>query len=273
MTACAFGERGVSLKQRLRRSRLLRNAHAWLGQFVDVARVGRGLAGLSWYWADYRSYRRLPGAEPADMVQLLPALHERTPRHELDAHYFYLNAWAMRRVLAAGPPHHVDVASQIVVASLLSAALPVTYLDYRPLAVRLSGLASIGGSLLALPFADGSLPSISCLHVAEHIGLGRYGDSLDPAGTRRAAVELTRVVAPGGSLYFAVPVGRPRVCFNAHRVHSVDMMLDLFSGLRLRELSGVTDDGTFRENVDINTFAGSDYACGMFWFTRDAAMT
>src|SRR5207253_10606962 len=69
--------------------------------------------------------------------------------------------------------------------------------------------------LLSLPFADRSVESLSCLHVAEHVGLGRYGDELDPEGTVKAARELQRVVAPAGRLYFALPVGRPRTEFRS----------------------------------------------------------
>lgn len=91
----------------------------------------------------------------------------------------------MRRVTANKPPYHVDVASQVLFANLLAATRPVLFVDYRPLHVALSGLHSLGGSILALPFADNSVGSLSCLHVAEHIGLGRYGDPLDPEGTKR----------------------------------------------------------------------------------------
>src|ERR1035437_9128085 len=62
------------------------------------------------------------------------------------------------------------------------------------------------------------LVSVSCLHVAEHIGLGRYGDPIDPLGTNKALLELQRVLAPGGVLLFSMPVGRERVEFNAQRI-------------------------------------------------------
>src|SRR5206468_9735067 len=104
------------------------------------------------------------------------------------------------------PDRHVDVGSHNLFANLLSAVVPVIFLDYRPLNGRLRGLECIGGSILELPFADNSVESLSCLHVAEHIGLGRYGDPLDPEGTKKAARELERVLAKGGNHYFAVPV-------------------------------------------------------------------
>jgi len=132
----------------------------------------------------------------------------------------------------------------------------------------MAGLLNCSGDILNLPFADQSLSSISCLHVAEHVGLGRYGDPLNPDGTRLACAELQRVLAPGGDLFFAVPVGRPRVCFNAHRIHTPEIIIDFFEGLNLVEFSGVHDDATFAERVSPGEFSNSIYACGMFWFCR-----
>ena len=109
---------------------------------------------------------------------------------------------------------------------------------------------------------------MSCLHVAEHIGLGRYGDPLDPAGTRKAAGELQRVLAPGGQLLFSLPVGRPRVDFNAHRVHDPHRVRALFPELELAEFAGVDDAGRFARDRTLDELADQTYACGMFRLVR-----
>ena len=258
----------ASPKPKISRNRLLRSLYRWLVQLVDPLRVLKGLRGFLWYWADWRAYLRLPGAEAIHLLDTSPALHDRTSTTPIDAHYFYINGWAMRRVAANQPNRHVDVASLAIFANLLSAVIPVTFLDYRSLNVRLAGLNCVSGSILGMPFADGSVESLSCLHVAEHIGLGRYGDPLDPQGTKKAAQELARVLAPDGNLYFALPVGNPRLCFNAHRIHAPEAICDYFAELELVEFSGVHDDGRFVERVNLTEFKDSDYACGMFWFRK-----
>lgn len=198
------------------------------------------------------------------MVDAYPCLLDRSVSTPFDPHYYYVNAWAMRRILADRPERHLDVGSLAMFSSLLSAILPVTFADYRPLRTTLSGLSHVAADITNLPFTTGSMPSISNLHVAEHIGLGRYGDALNPNGSLHAAEELTRVLKPGGTLLFAVPVGRPRTCFNAHRIFSPTAIPALFPSLKVVECSGVTDDGVFLENIDPSELSESEYACAMF---------
>ena len=202
------------------------------------------------------------------LLDLYPQVHDRRAFTAIDAHYFYANGWAMRRITAARPRVHVDIASQAMFVNLLAATLPVVFVDYRPLERTIQGLAPVGANILALPFRDDSIRSLSSLHVAEHIGLGRYGDPLDTMGTSKAAGELTRVLQPGGDLLFAVPVGRTRVCFNAHRVHDPRLILDYFGILDLVEFSAVDDQGNYTENADPHRYAQSEYACGLFRFRK-----
>jgi SAM-dependent methyltransferase len=70
--------------------------------------------------------------------------------------------------------------------------------DIRPVDIAVEGF--VFGSVLALPFPNASQASLSSVCVIEHIGLGRYGDELDPRGSEKAAAELTRVLAPRGDL-------------------------------------------------------------------------
>jgi SAM-dependent methyltransferase len=248
--------------------RFLRVLHNWIVQFVDPLKAVRSLRSTKWYLRDWYEYNHLPGAEPIRLSDSWPQLHDRTTRAPFDVHYLWTNGWAMRRILAQKPPQHVDIGSQIMLVNLLSAVLPVVFLDYRPLRACLSGLTSTCGDILHLPFADRSIQSLSCLHVAEHIGLGRYGDSLNPYGTRQACAELQRILAPGGHLYFAVPVGRPRVQFNAHRIHAPATIQEYFAELEMTEFSGVDDSGRFIERIRPDALADSSYSCGMFLLRR-----
>jgi SAM-dependent methyltransferase len=223
---------------------------------------------LAAYLSTWHAYRELPDAEPLKLRNAYPQLWDRLPSTPFDAHYFHQDVWAGRRVAEAGPARHVDVGSNVNLVGFLTAICPVTFVDIRPLEAHIPDLESVAGSVLAMPFADRSLSSVSCLHVVEHIGLGRYGDPLDPHGSRKAAAELQRVVAPGGQLLFSGPVGAPRVCFNAHRVHDPVDVRSWFDELELESFAGVDDEGTFHEVLRPENLVGQRYACGMYRLRR-----
>jgi uncharacterized protein DUF268 len=224
------------------------------------------------YWSfvsAWRTYSRLPGAEPLRFKDSYPCLFDRVPTTPYDPHYFHQAVWAAERIVAHRPLEHVDVGSEVIFVGMLSVNVPVVFVDVRPFPVALPRLHPLAGDLLErLPFDGGSVNSLSCLHVAEHVGLGRYGDALAPDGTRRACVELQRVLAPRGLLYFSLPVGRPRVCFNAHRVHAPRQILEYFSELELEEFSIVGDDYRLVDDADLDDAAALEYGCGLFVFRR-----
>ena len=239
-----------------------------ISQVIDPIVAIRGIANYFKFIVDWQRYKMLPGAEHLNLRDAYPQLHDCTATTAIDFHYYYTNGWAIRRVVATSPSSHTDISSQVIFSNLLASVIPVEFLDYRPIKANLSGLRCTAGNILELPYNDQSLASVSCLHVIEHIGLGRYGDPLDPAGSMKAANELVRVLAANGNLFLAVPVGRSRVCFNAHRVHSAHEIVKMFTGLELIEFSGVHDDGRFVERVGLDEFSTSEYACGFFWFKK-----
>ncbi len=243
-------------------------AYRWISPFVDPIRFLRAFPGYLAYFRDWSRYSRMEGAEPVRFTDTFPCVHDRTATTGFDRHYFHQDIWAFRKIHESGAAHHVDVGSRVDYVGFLSAVTRVTFIDIRPLEVDIENLESRKGSVLELPYADRSVSSLSCLHVAEHVGLGRYGDPLDPRGTAKACRELSRVLAPGGNLYFSLPVGRERLCFNGHRIHSPESIAAYFGDLELAEFSCVTDDGKYIRKVDIRTVEHDGYACGMFHFTR-----
>lgn len=169
-------------------------------------------------------------------ANLYPCLRDWTTHTPLEPVYFHQDTWAAGKLAKLKPEHHYDVGSSAMTIGILAQFFPVTMVDIRPLDLRLDNLFFREGSILALPFPDDSVASLSSLCVVEHIGLGRYGDPLDPWGSEKAIAELKRVLKPGGDLLVSVPVDAVcRVYFNAHRAFTRQYLLECFKGLELRE--------------------------------------
>ena len=192
------------------------------------------------------------------------------PAAWFDRHYFYQDLWAAKTVHSAGVKHHVDVGSRVdgFVAHILTFS-SITYVDVRPLQIKLDGLTVCRASALEMPFASNSIQSLSCLHVIEHIGLGRYGDRVNPDGYMQAASEFVRVLRPGGMLLVGAPVGEQRVCFDAHRVFHPRTIVTAFSGLQLLEFVLIDDKGAqLAESDPWPRASNCDYGCGLFRFAK-----
>jgi SAM-dependent methyltransferase len=242
-------------------------ARRWILPFIDPRALLR-LASLPRYVRDMRAFQRLAPTQSVTLADSYPCLSDRTASTPFDPHYFYQGAWLARRLAAIRPERHIDIGSSVLTISVVSAIVPTTFVDIRPLETDLPDLTSIAGSIVALPFESHSLASVSCLHVIEHIGLGRYGDPLDAGGALKGLAELQRVTAPGGRLYLSTPVGRERVCFNAHRVFDPATIIANLPELQLTAFSLVTDAGRLISGAKPADAHGLDYGCGFFEFTR-----
>lgn len=240
----------------------------WVSPFFNPVKFLIAFPRYFRFGADWIRYSRMKGAENIKLLDTIPCLHDRTETTEFNKSYFYQDIWAFRRICESKVSHHIDAASRVEFAGFLSTVIEVTFVDIRPAEVNLKNFKSIRGDILALPFKDNSIYSLSCLSVAEHIGTGRYDNALDPLGTEKACKELARVLAYGGNLYLSIPVGKPKICFNSHRVPSFSQIISYFNDLKLVEFSGINEKDEFMENIDINTVNDANFTCGLFWFKK-----
>jgi SAM-dependent methyltransferase len=234
-----------------------------------IKKIFRYLKGYKFFLQDFFAFRFTKNQRfSIKWSDRMPCLYEKTPNTWFDGHYVYHPAWALRIVKKINPIFHIDISSTLHFCANLSAFVPVEFYDYRPADLALDNLKSKKGDLTNLPFPTNSVQSISCMHTIEHVGLGRYGDPLDPNGDLKAIDELKRVTAINGSLIFVTPTGKPKIQFNAHRIYSYEQILSYFEGFELQETALVTDDGQFLINPSIDIFDNQNYGCGCFWFIK-----
>lgn len=200
-----------------------------------------------------------------------PCLYDKTDQTDFGRHYVYHTAWAGRVLAATKPSNHIDISSCLRFVSIASAFVHIDFFDYRPAKIELDNVTSNSADITALPFKTGSIHSLSSMHVVEHIGLGRYGDPFDYEGDIKAIAELKRVLAPGGNLLFVVPIGKPRIQFNAHRIYSYAQIREYFADLHLNEFVLIPDDprdGGLVANPSADLINRQMFGCGCFWFIK-----
>lgn len=233
----------------------------------------------AWFISQAQAYAR--AADGSDFQIDLGSLHacdDRAPGASFDSHYARVDLWAAQNydeTYRHGTGWHVDVGSRVdgFCTHLLGADHNVMHVDVRDPGFDWPCFEWRRDDARTLDtFADASVSSLSCLHAAEHVGLGRYGDEIDPHGMAKCIASLARVLAPGGRLYFAVPIGRHRLIFNAHRIASPSWVISTFAahGLTLESFAAVDDAGAWHPEARPEDYEGASYSCGAFLFTKAA---
>ncbi len=241
---------------------------------IGLQQIADKQAAMSGFLAEFDRYSdllRSAGRPPLNKSDAYPCLYDRTSETGFDRHYIYHPAWAARILAKAPPLKHVDISSTLHFSTIVSAFVKVDFFDYRPAPLNLTNLSSSAADLTNLRFESDSIESLSCMHVIEHIGLGRYGDPVDIDGDKKAARELSRVLAKNGRLIVAIPVGRPRIQYNAHRIYSHEQVMEMFSELTLLEHAlvpdGLAEDGLI-QNPNSALINAQDYGCGCYVFAK-----
>ncbi len=241
---------------------------------VDLLLLKNNLKGLFFYFKDLRLLKKQKGDDKSFVFgKKYPVLFERFAESgNMKGHYFHQDLYVAKRIFNARPEKHLDVGSRIDgFVAHLAVFREVEVLDIRPLTSSIKNVSFRKADLMKfqenlLNYCD----SISSLHAIEHFGLGRYGDPIDYFGHIKAIENISNMLKSGGVFYFSVPIGEQRIEFNAHRVFSVQYLLDLFEKkYTLRRFSYIDDAGDFFEDVALteasiaNNF-GCNWGCGIF---------
>lgn len=192
-------------------------------------------------------------------------------------HYFHQDLYVAQKIFAANPRRHVDVGSRIDgFVSHVASFRKIEIIDIRKIVSTSDNIIFRQADLMSPDFKlDEQTSSLSCLHTIEHFGLGRYGDPFDLKGHRKGFKNLVSCLDQGGIFYFSTPIGRPRIEFNAHRVFSIAILLDMFeeNNMEIKDFAYVDDYGDlhtsespYSESAKKNF--GLSYGCGIFTLVK-----
>ncbi len=255
----------------------------WIAAFGLDLHVLRGALGaLPSVLRDYRQFQQQNNQHGARYAVSLnyPLLVDKGKTAGLaNPQYFYQDYMIARKIYLRSPERHVDVGSSIEgFVAHVAVFRPVEVFDIRPLTTSIPNIVFRQCDFMQPPAElTGYCDSLSCLHVLEHFGLGRYGDPVDIHGHLKGFAGLRRVLQPGGTLYLSVPIShRERVEFNAHRIFSIQTILEMAQEqFDLVCFSYVDDSGNLHEAAasragEIDPHLELEYGLGIFEFRKRA---
>jgi hypothetical protein len=261
---------------------LLARAYRITVQFgIDPLKIALSIRGIFAYWRDYNQFR----TGYSGPIKFYPCLTDRYQEGGItNDEYFWQDLTVARWIFDANPVRHVDVGSRTdgFVAHVASFR-DIEVFDVRPITTEVPGVIFRQANLtdndsMALWRRDGGYcDSLSCLHVVEHFGLGRYGDYVDAQGVEKGFKNLSSLLTQGGRLYLSTPIGQQRVEFNANWVFYPETILRYADncGLRLERLSAFgSQKGLYTLNMsdleaELNVIREESYSLGIFTFIKD----
>ncbi len=262
-------------------NKIIRRFYSLLVLFgIDPKKTYYSAKGLYWYFLDLTALKKQLRLSDKSfpLGKLYPFLMDRYDNSgTASGHYFHQDLLVARRIYLNNPNRHIDVGSRIDgFVAHVAAFRTIEAIDIRPLTNNLQNIKFIQADMMKSLDENlvNSCDSISCLHVIEHFGLGRYGDTVNHEGYKIGLNNLSRILKSKGKFYFSTPIGPQRIEFNAHRVFSVDFLLKFFSDkYTIDNFSYVDDQGNLHENANldsdnIKTNYNCTYGCGIFEMTK-----
>lgn len=238
---------------------------------------------LLWYFNQKRTFKRLYFSSLTHKysnwkINDYPMLLDRGVESASLGEYFWQDLLVAREIIKQSPARHVDVGSRIDgFVAHISCTRTVEVFDIRPLSANIENVKFTQWDITnPNPAMNGSIDCVTCLHSLEHIGLGRYGDQLDPNGWEKGLSSLIKLLSIGGYLWLSVPIGEQRIEFNAHRVFNPSTIITsaVELGASLTRFFYLTEIGFVESkniNEDAQLLSSKNYGLGIFVFTKHQA--
>jgi SAM-dependent methyltransferase len=131
-----------------------------------------------------------------------------------------------------------------------------------------------------LPFDDSSFDVFSAPSSLHLIGMGRYGDRINPLALLSLVSEINRVVKRNGKLYLMLPLGHDECIYGFHFIYSfesikkifnkwliTDYFVDehvIFGSIKKKINTGIR----FSKNIETSFFKSGDYKIIYLELTR-----
>lgn len=260
--------------------KLISKIHLYLQTFGFYPRkFYNSFRGIPSYIKNFNSFNHSIKNDKNDfsITRLFPCLDDRFANAgDFQKHYFLQDIYAARKIFLNNPLKHVDIGSRIdgFVAHVASFR-KIEIFDIRKLNYHFPNISFTQADLMSnnfniIDYCD----SLSCLHVLEHFGLGRYGDPVDINGHIKGFNNIHKILKQGGKFYFSTPIGRQRIEFDAHRVFSLSYLLKLIEPkYKINSFAYIDDADVLHQNIElekenISSNFNCNFGCAIFELTK-----
>lgn len=203
---------------------------------------------LQKFKADMEKYEALNADKnrfPLVKDRIRPFIYEYDePASKVSIFYMLFEHWCAKHIYKERPAMHYDIGGRFegFINRLLTFDQEVTMIDIRPFKYEIDGLHFVQSDALLLEnIADESVESLSCLGVLHSMGLGRYGDAINPDAWEICLKSIQRVMKKGGKVYIADSVGKECLQFNLGRIFYAETIVNALNEMELLEYT-VTDE-------------------------------
>lgn len=241
---------------------------------IDPRATVNAFRNLPFYYRDLAELKKQMGKDDSfPFSSTFPKLKERfASAGTMSGHYFHQDLYVARKIFGRRPVKHIDIGSRVDgFVAHVAVFREIEIVDIRAMESKVENILFRQADLMQLPAGmENYCDSLSALHSIEHFGLGRYGDPIDYNGHLKALNNIAKILKPGGTFYFSVPIGPQRIDFNAHRVFSVKYLLDLFrKDYVLKSFSYVNDKGDLITDPEMSPQSIANnfncyWGCGIF---------
>lgn len=121
-------------------------------------------------------------------------------------------------------------------ATLASQRHEVFGLDLREFKLKYPNFTFYTGDIRRTEFASEFFDRIISVSTIEHIGVSRrYGSDEDPAGDRKAILQMLRILKPDGKILITLPYGSSKLSRPWERVYDNKKLNELVRGLAIEK--------------------------------------
>lgn len=227
-----------------------------------------------WYSKDFKVFKKKLGKNSEfPLYKNYPCLNDRNDSAGfVKSPYFSQDIFVAKKIFHNHPIKHVDIGSRIDgFVAHVAIFREVEVFDIRPMDYTIPNIVFKQADItdetrIPANYCD----SISCLHALEHFGLGRYGDIIDPDGHTKGFNNITKILKPGGTFYFSVPMGIQRIEFNAHRIFGMPYLMKMVStNYDIVSFAYIDDNCIMHTNAklteeSISSSFGCNHGCAIF---------